>query len=109
MQQQNNGAISNERSGGYCIFTKMFRAPYPFTVAGLIMSLNDGGTSFYRFLVLGPSVAERCQAGPRRLHSMLGGVVGVNANIFGGQIGSEEDERRRASPKLNLDVALWLR
>ena len=62
----------------------MFRAPYPFTVAGLIMSLNDGGTSFYRFLVLGPSEAERCQAGPRRLHWILSGVVGVDADIFRG-------------------------
>jgi len=63
----------------------MFRALYPLRLAGIIMRLNDGGTSFYRFLVLGPSEAERCQAGPHRLHSsMLRGVVCINADIFGG-------------------------
>lgn len=35
-----------------------------------MIALDDGGTSFYRFLVLDPVGAERCQAGSRRLRDL---------------------------------------
>jgi hypothetical protein len=48
---------------------------------------SDGGTGFYRFLVLGSVEAERCQNGPRgRSFSSprLGRVIRVDANVFRG-------------------------
>ena len=72
------------------------------------LRLNDGGTSFYRFLVLDPVEAERCQAGSRRLR-VLGGVVGIDTNIFIGEISGKKCERRRAPSQPYSNVALRLR